>query len=366
MIALITNSIRPYCFDAARVLGLPEGATHRFRYRSKWIDPTIEVADLKGKSSVIVLRNFDTASFVPLRVAKISDVQVLGDTIYLEFVVENYATDLFRLKCDVELQNHFQSRSIDNVPGKHLEPIVIDLETLTGEQVAIQPFSEQIKLWDEISTTLGSYPSFENYSFFKLISVKSVEGKDCILVPGDAQGKKAFAVLPSAPYSLELLQKIPWEMDKSEQINVPFTVQISSPDSDLAIRRGVQKVVGKYDLLKFILVTPDSAGKRFVTIDFQTCDGQEIDSHAPFLSVTLKVLPSKWRRFVFSVRLFGTIGGVVVMGISNDLADLTSWSSDLYRALAILLIIIAADKWDKVLEKIVDSSKDIKSSILKN
>lgn len=324
MIALITNSIRPYCFDAARVLGLPEGATHRFRYRRKWIDPTVEVAGLKGNSSVIVLRNFDTASFVPLRVAKISDVQVLGDTIYLEFVVENYATDPFRLKCNVELKNHFQSHSIDNAPGKHLEPIVVDLETLTSEQVASQPFSDQITLWDEISTTLGSYPAFENYSFFKLLSVKSVEGKDCVLVPGDAQGKKAFAVLPSTPYSLELFQKIPWEMDKSEQINVPFTVQISSPDSDLAIRRGIQKVVGKYDVLKFILVTPDSAGKRFITIDFQTCDGQEIDSHAPFLSVTLKVLLSKWRRFVVGVRFFGTIGGVVVMGISNDLANITS------------------------------------------
>ena len=366
MIALITNSIKPYCFDAARVLGLPEGATHRFRYRSKWIDPTIKVADLKGQSSVIVLRNFDTASFIPLRVAKISDVQVLGDTIYLEFVAENYATDQFRLKCDAELGNHFQSRSINNAPGQHLRPIVVDLENLTSEQVAVQPFPQQIKLWDELSTTLGGYASFENYSFFKLNSVKSIEGKDCILVPGDAQGKKAFAVLPSTPYSLELLQQIPWEMDKTEQIKVPFTVEISSPDSDLAIRRGVQKVVGKYDVLKFIVVTPDSAGKRFVTIDFQTCDGQEIDSHAPFLSVTLKVLPSKWQRFVVGVRLFGTIGGVVVMGISNDLASLTSWSSDLYRALAVLVIVIAADKWDKVLEKMVDSSKDIKSSILKS
>lgn len=361
MIALITNSIQPYCFDAARVLGLPEGAAHRFRYRKKWIDPTINVVDLLGRRAVIVLRNYDTATFIALRSAIISDVQVLGETIYLEFVVEHYSTSTFSSKFESELNKVFQARGVHNNPKQDLEPIIVEIDALKNEKFLNQDFNQQIELWDKISTLIGALPAFKDYSFFKLIAVKSIAGKHTALVPGDTQGKMAFGVRPSTSYSLELFQRIPWAINESEQISAPYTVQISSPDSDLAIRKGIQKIVGKYDVLKFSIVTPDSDSERIITVDFQTRDGQEVDSHAPFLSVSLKVLPSWWRRLAFILKAVVAILGFAVMWTSDDLAGIFNYSPDSFRAIAVVLIVFSTGKWDKALEKMLDPAKDIKS-----
>lgn len=366
MIALITNSIQPYCFDAARVLGLPEGAAHRFRYRRKWIDPKINVADLKGERSIIVLRNFDEATFIALRSATISDVLVLGETIYLEFVVEHYWTTAFCSRFESDLNRTLKTRGIKNTPKQHLESLAIKIDDFKDEKLPNQEFNQQIALWDKTSAMLGALPAFKDYSFFKLISVKSIAGKGTSLVPGDSLGKKAFGVLPLTSYSLELFQRIPWEINKNEQIAAPYTVQISSPDSDLAIRKGIQKIVGKYDVLKFLIVTPDVNSERIVTIDFQTKDGQDVDSHAPFLSISLKILPSWWRRFFTFLQLVAGPMGVVLMWFAVDLGKLFNWSPDIFRAFAALLIVFSTGKWDKFLEKMLDPAKDVKSSFLKS
>jgi hypothetical protein len=79
MIFLVTNSIAPYCYDIHQLVGLPVNLNHRFRYSDPWINLPNGIKSIVGKEALIVLRDFNTGNFIPLRFVVIKEVVKIGD-----------------------------------------------------------------------------------------------------------------------------------------------------------------------------------------------------------------------------------------------------------------------------------------------
>lgn len=215
------------------------------------------------------------------------------------------------------------------------------------------PKGEEVDAWDEIVNVIGVLPAFSRYSFFKVLDVKTSAGKSCKSVPAEPETTAAFSVRPDHYYSLELLQKCPWDIKNPEQID-PFVVEVSSPDSDLAIRRKGQRVVGNYDLLTFAVSTPDISKQRYVQLDFEVKGGQEVDSNAPFLTATLDVRPETWRMWLRVAKILSGVAGVAFMFGASVLAETFTYSGHFFQGISVLLILLATGSFEKTVQKLAE------------
>ena len=81
-IILITNSVYPYHLHNVAILSLPFGATYHFRYEHRYFDlHSTEIERLKGKIGILVLRDYERATFIPLRTFEVLAVDDCGQFI---------------------------------------------------------------------------------------------------------------------------------------------------------------------------------------------------------------------------------------------------------------------------------------------
>src|SRR5687768_11408362 len=125
MLVLVTNSRMPYCFDVPRTLALPVGTTHRFRYDDRWIDK--QLAQEAPAPALVVLRDFATGRFIPIRFVTVVYVRDLGATNYIEFEVGEYPDEDASKSHGLAVAELLRQRGIDNVPGAPLQPLVFDV-----------------------------------------------------------------------------------------------------------------------------------------------------------------------------------------------------------------------------------------------
>lgn len=78
-VLFLTNSIYPYHLHNVAILSLPFGATYHFRYERQYFHLcSQEIGELEGKVGLLVLRDFDRATFIPLRTLRILKVDDCG------------------------------------------------------------------------------------------------------------------------------------------------------------------------------------------------------------------------------------------------------------------------------------------------
>ena len=270
MIILITNGLDPYKYDVAHLLSLPNNFIHRFRYWSKWLDPNINLKKIKNRAGAIGFRDFNTGKLTLIRKISIINLLTVGDINYIEFSLRNYIDK----KNDAELINQFDVTIKDKKPGEDLSGLVFDMPMGCECQYYYEQDDDSDKsnqLWDEIISHLGVLECFEKHSFFKILSIKDSDGSIAEVCKEDSDFRNlhAYRVYPNRSYYLEVIQKMPWELENSEVIGDPYDLSLLSGMEDVFITRTKQRVVGKYDLLKFGFSTRDSIITTYPEIRIQ-------------------------------------------------------------------------------------------------
>lgn len=84
---LVVNSITPYGYEAAKVVGLPEGAIYRGRFSKEWVSPRANDAlpQIAGRAGLLFFRDFSTGRIFPLRHIKIRSAKWLGSILSIEY-----------------------------------------------------------------------------------------------------------------------------------------------------------------------------------------------------------------------------------------------------------------------------------------
>ncbi len=84
-IILITNSVYPYHLHNVAILSLPFGATYHFRYERRFFHFDSDGIDrLDGRTGILVLRDFERATFIPLRTFRVLSVDDCGEFVFLD------------------------------------------------------------------------------------------------------------------------------------------------------------------------------------------------------------------------------------------------------------------------------------------
>ena len=351
MIVLITNSLMPYCFDVAHVLGLPFNLSHRFRYRERWISAT---GDLSKSTALVVLRNFSDGQLIPLRYVQISHVRNMGGMAYLDFRVQGFPSASTAARLSERLYRAISDRGYDNRGGAPLNALVVDVPEIdrlcgtTGDQV------DDVVRWNEVLAEIGGIDSYKDYSFLKILRIEDAAGKRAHVVK-DTSTKYAYALSPGTLYYLDVAQHVPWQVDTTERIEIPYDVELVAESDDVILLRKVQRVVGKYDLLRFIFKTPRAYASRHTFLEITDRQaGPGAQFRLPTLFLPVHVRPTKrmraiaWGRRVLEVLSVGTFAA----------AGSLPWDPNLVRALSLLVLVIASKRWEDTVQAFVEKASD--------
>lgn len=100
VLVAITGSKKPYVYDLPQLLALPEGLEFRFRFRDRWVDERVREEMRDGGPSrqplLLVYWSAETGRLIPLRWARLTNIQRYGPVTYCAFSLRGFAVDVGR------------------------------------------------------------------------------------------------------------------------------------------------------------------------------------------------------------------------------------------------------------------------------
>ena len=340
MLVLITNSIVPYCFDVPRTLALPAGATHRFRYEDKWLERPVHGISTPTPA-LVVLRDFETGRFIPIRFVTVVYVRDLGSTNYIEFEVGEYPSQQAAEPLATSISEVLRTLDIPNTGGDQLRTLVLNVPKIDNPPRQGRD-GEDLSGWDRIATEVGQLPVFKDYSFFRFASLRDGWYRDIPLKIHEFAKRKAIQLRPGKFYFLELAQKIPFDLAKSELIEKPFTVEVTSTNTAMSVFWNVKKVVGKYDLLRFGFQTGSASPEEHAELHVHVKEGHPFDSGQPVMTLSFAVVQTLWERYSLRAsQWLSGIGGFALMIQAEPWGAAGPLGADIYRGFGALLIAYA-------------------------
>jgi hypothetical protein len=184
-------------------------------------------------------------------------------------------------------------------------------------------------------------------------------------VKKDEIGKFSFVLKPGQMYFLDVMQHIPSDIDKTECIESPYDVELKAETDEVTILRKIQRVVGKYDLLRFIFKAPSGYASKHTFLEVENKQSGEFAKFGlPALFLPLLIQPPKWVRIMRLIRIGLSVLAAVVLFLSDTLSSalfsVTIIEPDWIRAIALFVLILASGTWDDVVKDLVKGAKDIK------
>jgi hypothetical protein len=357
---MITTTIEPYCYDIAHVLALPTYFPHRFRYRAKWINLPYKTEDIKDRDGLVVLRNFETGDFIPVRYIQIEDVLSVGDINYIEFRVMNYFSVAKIQLVSKGISETLRERGFENKGGHSLGNLVLEIDEKvigeSGEEITV----EEHEKWSEILRVIGGLKCYKDFGFLRILHIRDTKRFSATAIQDETK-KYTFSLKPSHLYFLDLIQQIPWEIEKTESIKVPYDVELKSETDEVVILRKIQRVVGKYDLLRFIFKTPSGYTTKHSFLEVENKQGGEVAKYGlPALFLPIRIEPPGWMKVVLRVRLGLSVLAVITLLLSEPIARVIVVEADWIRALALLLLVFASGKWDEFVLAVIKETEGIK------
>jgi hypothetical protein len=357
MIIMITNTIVPYCYDIAHILGLPSNLSHRFRYINKWIHPSVEMQKLTGQDGLIVLRATSTGELLPIRCTKIGNVLTVGDINYIEFRLAHFLTAKEEATVALQIGREISRLGFQNEGGKELECLVFELELANTEQNGKQSDHQK---WSRILKKIGKFECYKDFGFLKIERVRDAGGT-VAPTARDETGKYAFLLKPSRLYFLDVIQHVPWEIDETESINTPYDVELKAEKDEVVLLRKIQRVVGKYDLLQFVFKTPAGYAPKHTFLEVENKQGGEIGKFGlPALFLPVLIEPPSWMKILRRTSYVVSAFAIVATVSAESLGSYFVLGADGVRGIALLLLVLATKKWDEFASEFIKGAKGIK------
>lgn len=351
---LITNSKPPYCFDVSHVLALPEHFSHRFRYESRWLGDT-EFKNASGCKGMIVLRDFETGGFLPIRLMTIQSVRTVGDIYYIEFRLGSYCDVGERKRTEQLITDRLAEKGVKNEGGEELAVLVIKVDaTCLAEEEADKEVDHA--RWGPLVKALGNLACYREYSFFKILPLEDVSKKQARTAQSE-KGEYVWKLQPGTVYFLHVIQHMPSEKERNGAIRNSFDVELRTESEDVQVLRRVQRVVGKYDLLRFIFKTPSTYLNKSSFLELQASqEGRGSEYALPAFFLPIEVGPTRLIRLLLGLRVLVTVLGLVGAFLAEEVADDVGASEGVVRVVGILLVLAGTGRFDETIGGLLQKS----------
>lgn len=350
---IIVNSIPHYCYEVNNILSLPKSFEYRLRYQkgitSDWLPTIDDPSSLEDSRALIVLRDWSTASFIPLRWVHIQNVHLVGDVVYFDFELRN----LVDLKLNQPSQayhyrmfNQYVERAVgdyENFPNTDLGNLVLFTKPSAEVYYSMEPDrNPDIKKWGDMVTVLGELDVYEDFDFYKLIGIES----DRANAPTE-DGK--FHLTKGNEYTIRMFRRSFLNSTGDSSVSSAREVKIESG-------RGVKEIVseqlvrGKYDIMEFKIQAIDNRepNRSFVIIRTER-ESENID--IPDIHVPFQMEYSIPRKLQIFSSLLVFAGGASILFFPDTVLFWTELSGNelqLVRNAAITLMILSAIRFPSI------------------
>jgi hypothetical protein len=307
--------------------------------------------DISGREALLILRNYDNGEFIPIRFVVIDNVLQVGDINYVGFRARRYFPKTSRQRLTTIVEQKLVALGCQNIGRKSLGCLLFDVEIEGSMSNGTE--EDEHSQWNTIVKEIGKLDCYKDFGFLRIVHVRDVNGRKPI-TSRDSTGEFSYQLKPDKVYFLEVVQHIPWDIDQTESIDVPYDVELKGEMDEITLLRRIQRVVGKYDLLRFIFKTPSTSVSKHSFLELENRqDKASTRYRLPALFIPVQIDVPNWIIFVKWVKGIVVAIGILTFCLSGFIAEWLQWNPSLIRDLALLSVIVASSKWDEFVTEFV-------------
>jgi hypothetical protein len=353
VLLMITSAIAPYCYDVSVIVGLPTNLSHRFRYRGKWVKLDRNIETVVGEEALIILRVQDTGDLIPVRFVLIENVRRIGDISFIEFHTLELCSVKTIHRASELVNKALRTRGYANIAGQDLESLVLELEPRDAQELENLKTDNEDEQWAEVVRKLGTLDCFRDFSFLRVLDMRDARGKTAPMKRGES-GQYSFSLDPDRVYFLNVMQHVPWKIEETERIEKSYDVELDAETDEIVVLRKIQRVVGKYDLLRFIFKTPLAYETKHTYLELNNKQGVPLSEFSlPVLFLPLFIHLSGWRRRLIWVRRFAAVIASLGIIASAPLSRLLCIPTEWIWLVSLLVLVVSTNKADEFASAIV-------------
>lgn len=323
-IILITNSVYPYHLHNVAILSLPFGAAYHFRYEHRYfnVDPE-RINSLAGKVGLLVLRDIERATFIPLRRFRVLSVDDCGEFVYLDLQFLHFVQyAMSRSELDAASSTH--EDELRREREKYSNTIAVQVLVSEAKNERNQPLDKLILLanryelaridvigategghfvhaWSQVVNALGGMTVYQRVCFHVVGTVLDLRsGESASRFTG--RWRAGLILETGKVYLVQVYQVIG---DRSPPTRPGFKIQLACIEGHLAPLRSELAVDGAYDRLSFIVAVLPQERQMNQSEVLLTCDQHLPDpkdatksSPIPPASLQLQIQWPLWDRFM--------------------------------------------------------------------
>lgn len=324
---LLTSTTFPYIKDALDLLFLPSGGHYRFRYRKEWLPNEFltkeGVQRLQGKDAIIIHIHtkkekkevYRILEFIPIRKARIDSVRVLGEFLWVQFILGDWIYYHKALKAGEF--NEFHELLKTEVPQDSrdfVRKIMFFVRKFDIETIPDDPSGENdevITNWTLIASHIGKLEPHQNSIFTKILSVKDMNTRKSISPKSLDTHITGYELKAGRVYSIHIVQYYPGGKE-----TIPFNLSLATSKAMTPIK-GEAEIKGKYDLLHFIINCASSSKTANTFMAFRVSPRQQYLISEPFFNIRIK---GEWGKVASSLLIFGI--GVILTNTTAQFVEL--------------------------------------------
>jgi hypothetical protein len=374
-ILLITNSIYPYHLHNVSVLSLPFGTAYRFRYEHRHLElGSLAIEDLRDKAGVVVLRDYERATFIPLRAFKIMNVDDCGEFLFLDLqflyfvgysaswpetsVASGSPGDFFvneREKYSGIVADQLGTLKIQNAANQSLSKLILWVQANKLGGIALETAMVGPKFadaWIHVVNVLAGMAVYKGVCFYVISSVLTLNsGKDASRF--STRWRAGLELRTGRVYMLRIYQVI---SDRTTPTRPGFKLRLGFIGAHLNPLRSEEPVDGPYDRLSYLVFTLPQESETNESELLLSCDQPIFDpsdtarsSQIPPTPVQLRIRWPRWARFVKWVvhpALFVVGAGLFVM--ADKVQQFFAFSDNgkyLVQLIGLALLAIGGKTW---------------------
>lgn len=338
-VCFIINSISPYSWDINQILALPSGFSYRNRWKERWVDTALKdnIIQINNKRVLLILRDFENDSLIPVRWGKIQVADRIGDIFYFEYELEgliSYDKDKATRQGQIDAFNReFKERHKDSKrgPKNDITPSVF----LSGIGTTIREISgDDFGAWGNVVDAVGDVNIYVNAEFLKIVKLSTRNGNESKVDKG------GYVLKANTVYEMKVFQKIANPKDSDI---TPHDIELKVLPSQITILRGQQRAVGKYDMLRFIFKVGDLNPGETSFLDLSLLPKPDTSA---IPSMYLPVVIQKQGRTI--ILRWAITAVALLFTFEPDLFGLLP-NSEITRNIALLVVIVSLIGWRRVL-----------------
>ncbi len=349
-VIIILNSIPPYAYEVNNILSLPNGSNYRFRFRKKWMPTIKNPLDMIGQPGLIILRNFATAEFMPLRRIRISDILEIGEVSYIEYTLQ----DIIDFDSDRE-RRHQQLyefnerikvaiRGFDNNPNENLRKLIFqDTDpafSISDDNYEGTAENRVVNSWGNLLQIISEIDCFQDFDFLKVIAIVDNKGNSVPIKTYPYSDTARYRLRNNLLYRLRVFQTTFTGLSGGSSAKSGRRLVLQGEPGQVLMVKSTHIIAGKYDLMefKFKTETTSRAGDSSLTLEIHRDDEQV----RPNIDIPIRVTMHWTQVLIWIVSIVAFMIGVFLLFRADLIKGLTNAQIDVLERLGIIVTIISS------------------------